>query len=113
MNGIEWHVYWIVFCGLAVNLWICVKLGGLATRLTYAAVAAASFVRFCWACGKIHGFKKNKFPAWLYAPQIWFEFFVTELGAGKTGISHMGGAGQWNGIGDWVVFPAKEEDPCA
>ena len=113
MNDIELYVYWVVFCGLAANLWLCVKLGGVAGRVIYAAAAAASFTRFCWACGRVHGFKVLKLPSWVYAPQVWFGFFITELGATKGSISHMGGAGAWNGIGDWTVFPRKEIEPCA
>ena len=113
MNDIELYVYWVVFCGLAANLWLCVKLGGVAGRVIYAAAAAASFTRFCWACERVHGFKVQKLPSWVYAPQVWFGFFITELGATKGSISHMGGAGAWNGIGDWTVFPRKEIEPCA
>lgn len=108
MADIEWYVYWVVFCGLAVNFWLCVKLFEAFGRAAYAAVAAASFVRFAWACGKVHGFKKRKFPAWVYGPLVWAEFFLIELEASKGTLSHMGGAGVWNGIGDWTVFPAKE-----
>lgn len=113
MAGVDWYVYWVVFCGLAANLWLCVKLGGVAGRVIYAAAAAASFTRFCWACGRVHGFKVQKLPSWVYAPQVWFGFFIAELGATKGSISHMGGAGAWNGIGDWTVFPRKEIEPCA
>ena len=113
MAGVDCYVYWVVFCGLAANLWLCVQLGGVAGRVIYAAAAAASFTRFAWACGRVHGFKVQKLPSWVYAPQVWFGFFITELGATKGSISHMGGAGTWNGIGDWTVFPRKEIEPCA
>lgn len=108
MSDVEWYVYWVVISGLAANLWLCFKLGGVAGRLIYASVAAASFVRFAWACGKVHGFKRRRFPAWVYAPLVWGEFFLIELECSKGSLSHMGGAGVWNGIGDWTVFPAKE-----
>lgn len=108
MSDIEWYVYWVVICGLAANLWLCLRLGGIVGRLIYAAVAAASFVRFAWACGRVHGFKKRNVPAWVYGPQLWAEFFLIELEASKGTLSHMGGAGVWNGIGDWTVFPPKE-----
>lgn len=103
------YVYWVLICGLAVNLWLAVKFGGLLGRLAYSVAAATSFVRFAWACAQVHGFAPRRFPAWFYAPQIWWEFFVIELGGDKRSISHMGGAGTWNGIGDWTVFPAKPE----
>jgi hypothetical protein len=109
MGAVDWYVHWVVICGLALNLWLGVKLGGLLGRLAYSVVAATSYVRFAWACAKVHGFRPRKYPAWMYAPQIWCEFFVVELCGAKGSISSMGGAGTWNGIGDWTVFPAKAQ----
>jgi hypothetical protein len=109
---VEWYVYWIVICGLAANFWMAVKIGKLFGHLLYAAVAAASFTRFCWACGKVHGFKDRPFPHWIYAPLVWFEFVRIEMGSPARTINHMGGAGVWNGIGDWTVLPAKEAESC-
>lgn len=108
MSGVEWYVCWVVVCGLIANLWLCLKVGKVFGRIIYAALAACSFVRFAWACGKAHGFKVKRFPAWIYAPQLWAEFFLIELEASQGTLSHMGGAGVWNGIGDWTVFPSKE-----
>lgn len=103
----DWYVYWIVICGLAANLWMAIKIGKIFGHFLYASVAAASFTRFCWACGKVHGFKGKPFPHWVYAPWIWFEFLIIEMGGPARSISHMGGAGVWNGIGDWTVFPKE------
>ncbi|MFJ3486598.1 hypothetical protein ACIPL1_24815 [Pseudomonas sp. NPDC090202] len=106
--NIEWYVYWVVICGFAANMWLIWKTGKILGHLVYAAAAAASFTRFAWACGKEHGFRERRLPRFMYAPWIWFEFFITELGAPKGSISHMGGAGVWKGIGKWTVFPRKE-----
>ena len=110
MSEISWFVWWVVGCGLAFNGWLVLVLARISGHALYAAVAAASFTRFCWACGRVHGLKERKFSPWVYAPQVWFEFFVIELGASKGSISHMGGAGVWKGIGDWTVFPHKEAE---
>lgn len=113
MTEINWFVWWVVGCGLAFNGWLVWNLAKVSGHLIYTAVAAASFTRFCWACGKVHGFKGRKFPSWVYAPQVWFGFFAVSLGAAPGSINHMGGAGVWSGIGKWTVYPAKETEPCA
>ncbi|MDU9393727.1 hypothetical protein [Pseudomonas sp. zfem002] len=112
MTSIEMYGYWIMLSGLIFNIWLALRAGKILGRALYASVAAVSFTRFCWACGREHGFKVRPLPAWVYAPQVWFEFFVVELGAPKGTVSHMGGSGVWKGIGDWTVFPAKEDKPC-
>jgi len=104
----DWYVYWVVICGLAANMWLTWVAGKYLGRLVYAAVAAASFTRFAWACGRVRGFKVRKFPYWVYAPQLWFAFLLIEMGSPVRTISHMGGEGVWNGIGDWTVSPSKE-----
>jgi len=113
MIKMDFYVYWLIGGSLVFNIWLGLKVGAILGRVLYASVAAASFTRFCWACGRVHGFKVRRFPAWVYGHQVWFEFFIIELGAPSRTISHMGGAGVWKGIGDWTVFPAKEAEPCA
>jgi len=107
MADVGWYVYWLVLCGLVANMWLALKVGKAFARVLYAAAAAASFTRFAWACGRVHGFKGRVFPSWIYAPQIWFAFLLIELGSPARTISHMGGEGVWNGIGDWTVFPPR------
>lgn len=110
MIDIEWYVYWVVASGLFFNGWLVWCLARICGHAMYAAVAAVSFTRFCWACGKVHGFRERKLPSWVCAPQVWFEFFIIEFGASKGSISHMGGAGVWNGIGNWTVFPPRADE---
>lgn len=111
MTATELLVYWVIACGITLNIWIVWKLGGVAGRILYAALAAASFTRFAWACGKVHGFKKNKHPSWVYAPVVWWTFFSVELISGRSGpIEHLGGSGTWSGIGKWNVNPRQEKD---
>ena len=105
---IDWYVYWVVLSGFVANIWLALWIGKRFGRFLYAAAAAASFTRFCWACGRVHGFKNRTFPSWIYAPQVWFAFLLIELGHPARSISHMGGEGVWNGIGDWSVSPVKE-----
>ena len=113
MTGMEVYLYWIIACGIALNIWMVWKLGGVSGRILYAAAAAASFTRFCLACGKVHGFRKQKHPSWIYAPMVWWTFFSVEVISGKLGpIKHLGGSGEWRGIGQWTVFPKKESDSC-
>lgn len=113
MNEINWFVWWVVGCGIVFNAWLVWGLAKVCGSLIYTAIAAASFTRFCWACGKVHGFKGQKFPSWIYAPRVWWGFFSVSLGARPGSINHMGGSGVWNGIGNWTVFPRKETEPCA
>lgn len=104
---IDWYVYWILFCGLAVQVLIGWQLGRVLVRLAYAAIAACSFVRFAWACGREHGFRPMRGPRWAHAPKVWFDMFILLAGSGRGNVSHMGGAGSWNGIGNWTVFPKE------
>ena len=105
---IDWYVYWIIGCGLAAQVWIGWQIGRVAVRLIYAAIAACSFVRFAWACGRVHGFRPMPCPRRLYALKVWADMFILLASEGPRSVSHMGGAGRWNGIGDWAVFPRKE-----
>jgi hypothetical protein len=106
--NVEWYVYWVVACGLVFNAWFVWMCARIVWAIAYTALAAASFTRFAWACGREHGFAPRRFPLWVYAPSIWFSFFATSLGAEKGTLSTMGGSGVWNGVGDWTVYPAKE-----
>ncbi|MAB96951.1 MAG: hypothetical protein CMK71_02635 [Pseudomonadaceae bacterium] len=108
--GVELYVWWVLVCGLGANLWLAVKLAGIVARVLYAAAAAISFTRFCWACGKVHGFRRRKLPHWMYAPSVWFGFFSVELWSSADSVAHMGGRGSWRGIGDWHVFPKSEDE---
>lgn len=101
----EWFAYWIIACGIIFSIWLVYLIAKLCGQLIYTALAAASFTRFAWACGRVHGFRVHRFPRWMYAPAVWFSFFCASLGAGT--VSHMGGSGVWNGIGNWTVFPRK------
>jgi hypothetical protein len=103
----EWFAYWIMSCGMIFSVWLVYLLAKLCGQLIYTALAAASFTRFAWACGRVHGFNTRRFPLWIYAPAVWGSFFCTSLGIGT--VSCMGGAGQWRGIGDWTVYPRKED----
>lgn len=113
MNTIDLYAFWVVGCGLVFNAWLALKCGRVLGRALYAGAAATSFTRFCWACGRTHGFRVRRLPTWAYAAQIWFEFFITELGVPRNTTSCMGGAGVWRGIGNWTVFPVTEDKPCA
>lgn len=106
--SIGWMIFWVAGCGLVLNLWLFWKVGRLLGAAIYAAAAAASFVRFAWACANVHGFRPMPCPRWMYAPVIWGELFLSLLGARKGSVSHYGGYGAWKGIGDWTVFPVKE-----
>lgn len=110
--SVEWYVYWVIASGLIFNIWLTLQLGKVCGGLLYTAAAATSFTRFAWACGRVHGFRPQRFPRWMYAPSVWGSFFAASLGAGKGEVSHMGGAGVWNGIGNWTVYPRKEAEPC-
>lgn len=105
---IDWYVCSLLVCGLAAQFWVCLKIGKFLGRLAYAAVAAASFTLFAWACGRVHGFRERSYPHWIYAPHVWFAFLLIELGSPARSIQHMGGHGVWNGIGDWQVAPREE-----
>lgn len=108
---VDWYVYWVVACGIALNLWLLWRAWKLAVAILAAAIIAASITRFTWACAKTHGFKPTRFPRWVYAPAIWFDFFLIELGAsGRRSFTHLGGRGVWSGVGDWTVFPKKQEE---
>lgn len=106
---IDWYVYWLGACGVALNLWLAWKVGKFLGVIVAAAVIASSITRFAWACSKVHGFRPMRFPRWMHAPAIWFEFFLIELGATGRSVTHLGGRGVWKGVGDWTVFPAKED----
>jgi hypothetical protein len=108
VSEIDWYVYWVILCGIVLNAWLALKLGRVAGHLIYAAIAACSFTRFAWACGREHGFRPMPCPRWLYAPAVWFDIFVALSGGTKGSVTHMGGAGVWRGIGNWTVFPRKE-----
>ncbi|EIK96076.1 hypothetical protein PMM47T1_13990 [Pseudomonas sp. M47T1] len=112
MSDIKLLAYWLIATGVAMNVLIVWTLARLCGRLVYTAVAAASFTRFCWACGRVHGFKENKFPSWVYAPWVWYGFFSVSLWDKPGSINHLGGAGVWKGVGNWTVFPVKEAEPC-
>lgn len=105
---IEWYAYWIIGCGLAVQVWIGWKIGRALGGLLYAAVAAGSFTRFAWACGREHGFRDLRYPRWVYAPKVWFSMFCRLAGAEKGEVQAMGGSGCWKGIGNWTVYPKQE-----
>lgn len=107
--NIDWYVLWLMACGIAAQAWIFWKLGRVAGNLIYAAVAAGSFVRFAWACGREHGFRPMRCPRLLYAPKVWFDMFILLADGPKGSVSSMGGAGCWKGIGNWTVFPKKRD----
>lgn len=104
----NWTTLWVLACGVAVQFWIGTKIGKGIGVVVAAAILACSYTRFAWACGRVHGFKRNRFPPAFYAPQVWASFFLAELGGGKAVVS-MGGSGVWNGFGNWTVFPRKDE----
>lgn len=104
----EWYLWYLLACGLLAQLWIGLRVGKVLGRVMYATVAASSLLRFAWACAKVHGFRKRRFPVWLYAPGFWLNFFLIELGARPGDITHFGVHGQWKGIGRWSVHPKRD-----
>lgn len=109
MSMEQLFILWLLSAGMGATLWLGVKLGRGLGAVIYACAAATSFTRFAWACGKEHGFRELRYPRWMHAPVVWGDIFFTLLGAAKGSVSHYGGAGVWNGIGDWTVFPASKE----
>lgn len=100
---------WLAFCGVFVNAWLGWNLGRIAVHVAWSAVAAASWVRWSYAVGREHGYRKGmRFPPFVYAPEVFFRRWWMFLGTGAGSISTSGPRGSWRGIGAWSVHPAQQ-----
>ena len=99
---------WLAFCGIFVNAWLGWNLGKISVHVVWAAISAASWVRWSYAVGREHGFREGmRFPPYVYAPEVFFRRWWMFLGTRAGSISTSGERGSWRGIGSWSVYPAK------
>ncbi len=107
MSGIDIFILcsalptWAVLLALALSLlW----------RVIWSAVAAVSLTRWSLRRSAINGFKKLPRPLWTYIPgeffRQWFDFATSRPGS----ITVYGRGGRWNGIGNWSVWKAEQEE---
>lgn len=101
------YLYWLLACGFAANLWLIGRAGRVMGTALFAAAVATSITRFSWRCAQVHGFRKQRLPAWMYVPRYWLTAFLCEFDGKSRTTSHFGGNGIWNGIGNWTVYPKE------
>lgn len=103
---IDWAVYWFMGCGIVLSAILAWKLGKVCGDVIYGFLCAVSVCRWGYAVGRVHGFAR---PAWRWVPGFflseWLNFSISKAGS-ITQYSH---GGTWRGIGNWCVFPKKQE----
>ncbi len=104
--SLDWYIVFLAACGIPVQAWLAWKVGKAFGGVIYGFLCAVSVCRWGYAVGRVHGFSR---PAWRWVPGLflseWLNFSWSKAGS-ITKYSH---GGTWRGIGNWCVFPKKQE----
>jgi len=99
-------IYWV---GLAVCLTVALFATWVIGEVVWAAVVAASFVRFHWRAARLRGASWR--PALRRAPRLflhnWGHFIGFRKGVETIDVTN----GTWRGVGDWSVSPPGGPTP--
>lgn len=104
----DWYLIWLMVCGICANAWMGWHLGRGLVHCAWAAVEAASIIRWVWAVGRVHGWKKeSRLPQACYAPVAFVRAWWLSIKEPAVTIRLTTGA--WRGVGNWTVFPRGEK----
>ena len=96
-----------VLWGTGAFIWIGIALFSIwmALEMAWAFVVTVSYFRFQAAGAKAH----KKSLRWKYFIPAFWRQWIDFLGYRKGSYRAHGLAGEWNGIGDWRVYPPTEQ----
>ena len=97
-------VFW--WTGLVCCLLICCLVWLLLLEVLWGFVLACSWIRWSVLMMRTHG----RLPRWKHLPRAFINRWIDFIGYRNDGsTAYHGNGGRWNGYGDWVVFPKRED----